>query len=197
MPGDDWTEGILDNASIRGAIDFAEQWHSGEWAIATLPRDLGVKVRLREVDPSSLGACVEIGGRRGIALNELIVGTRGHLPTLAHECGHLFQPAEDVGFCRSSIQLSRREREAWWIAAILAVPRTAIQPVRLFGDEASAVAGQLGVPRAMVTMRICLAMLFGEIQSRQAPFARPMLETATIAQQIWVARFSQRLAGRA
>lgn len=198
MPDRDWTEGILDSLSIRGAIDFARQWHSGEWSIAMLPRDLGAGLEVGPAPLRSLGAAVNCGPeRRGIGLNEVLVGTRGYVPVLAHECGHLFQPSGSVGLCRSSVQVSRREREAWWIASILAVPLDAVRNVRLWGDDPSIVARQLELPRAMVTMRKCIALLFEELPPERLAYPRVMLEAATIAQQVWITRFSESLAARA
>ena len=189
----DWTEGILDNVSIRGAIDFARRWHRTSWAIVTLPRDLGVWTTTRDVPPDALGACLVIGRHRGISLNERLLGTRGLVPALAHECGHLFQPA-GIGLCRSSVQVSRREREAWWIASILAVPLDAVHHVKLFGDSSGIVARQLELPRPLVLMRRGVAQLMGEVPSRPHDHGRLMLESATLAMQLWVARFSQQLA---
>jgi hypothetical protein len=194
---EDWTEEILDNTSITEAIDFTRRWHRGEWAIAALPRDLGAGLEIGPAPPRSLGAAVNVGpDARGVGLNEALIGTRGYVPVLAHECGHLFQPS-GVGLCRSALQFGRREREAWWIAAILAVPLDAVRAVRLWGDDPSVVASQLELPRAMITMRKCLALLFDELPMERLAYPRVMLETATLAQQLWVARLADSLSDQA
>ncbi|MCC6775841.1 MAG: hypothetical protein IT537_04260 [Hyphomicrobiales bacterium] len=190
---EDWTEGITDSQSLQDAIAFARRWHRREWAITALPRDLGLQVSVRDVGADALGACIVIGGRRAISLSRTVLGTRGYVPALAHECGHLFQPS-GMGLCRSTVQMGRREREAWWIASVLAVPLEMVRGVSLFNEQASIVAHQLELPRPMVTMRTGVALCLGEIVSRESRFARPMLELGTMAMQIWIHRFSQQLA---
>ena len=194
----EWTEGITDSQSLHRAIDFAQRWHRGEWSIATLPRDLGAGFETGPAAPVALGASItRQDGRRGIALNEGLVGTASFVPVLAHECGHLFQPSVTVGLCRSSVQMSRREREAWWIAAILAVPLDAVRTVRLWGDDPSVVASQLDLPRALVAMRKALALLFGELPPERLAEPEVMLKIGAAAMQGWVRDVSQQLANRA
>jgi len=190
----DWTEGILDNASIRGAIDFAARWHRREWTITTLPRVLGVPLTMRDVPPDAFGLSIVTARRRAIALNERIVDTPAYLPTLAHECGHLFQ-APGVGLCRSSATLSRREREAWWIAAILAVPLRQVLGYRLWDDDPRPIAHGLGLPHQMVVMRKALALIFGEIPPERRAYPETALNVATGGMQARINGYSRQLAG--
>lgn len=189
----EWTEGILDNVSVRGAIDFAARWHQREWAITALPRLLGALVVSREVPPDAFGLSIVTASRRVIALNERIIGTPAYVPTLSHECGHLFQ-APGIGLCRSSAALSRREREAWWIAAILAVPLDAIRSLRLWDDDPRPIALTLALPHQMMSMRKSLALIFGELPRERRAYPETALNVATAGMQVRINRFSQQLA---
>lgn len=192
----EWTEGILDNVSIRGAIDFAARWHQREWSIVALPLVLDVRLTCRDVPPEAFGLSIVTKTRRVIALNERIVDTPAHIATLAHECGHLFQ-APGIGLCRSTVALSRREREAWWIASVLAVPLDLVRSLRLWDDDPRSIARTLALPHQMVAMRKALALIFGELPPELRSYPDTALNLATAGMQARINRFSQQLADRA
>lgn len=137
---------------------FLEQWHASEWSVATLPYDLGVKVRENRRGRRTFARCVSVGNEREITLHPKLFCATLYIPILAHECSHLLLDHEGTHPCRPDEILDETERLTWLVAAHVAVPASVADDIRAGERCIRTVARDYGLPLTFVAVRV-----FGEL----------------------------------
>lgn len=175
--------------SFNDVSAFAQQVHQHEWCVQRLPTELGARRFVREVAPDLLGVAVQ-GRRLAIGLNAGIIGTPLELPVLAHECGHLLL-GHDIGYCSTVVAAhALEERAAWESAALLTISRSAAVSLIERRSTVHDLAAVFEVPRALVIMRVALAVLLNEVDGNRER-ARQQLAYSRRSLESWMARLAR------
>jgi hypothetical protein len=141
--------------SVELLYSLAEPCHQDLWDLQHLPTLLGAELCIRPGGRKILGFMVRLGPLRQIVLNQRICDLPIEKPVLAHECAHILFGHEGVHICAAAYQ-SRQEREAWYGAAMLAIPPDAARALQVAEARPGDVAKACDAPVELVGLRLAL-----------------------------------------
>lgn len=160
--------------ALRQLDRFFGQWQTGEWSLATLPRDLDIRVVRYHDGAELLG--FSLIPERVVAIDERLHGMREQLDVQTHEVGHVLDdqqhPIASLGLCHFRMMPTPTEIHAWEIAGRAAVSGAQYAAIRDREASVGEIALINGVSPSLI--RVGCAV--------HAALARPRFHACDIAQ---------------
>lgn len=171
--------------TLAPALTFSRLYHRQPYCLSTLPTEIGARVEPFRDDALTLPAYfLGYQDERIVKLNAAIIDTPLAPLAVVHECSHQIL-GHYHAVCTPKLD-SRRERDVWLAASLVAVSADLSRLVLLGQATAVEIAARCRVPEALVMVRLGLAVLLDGWQPRTLGQALETIRSGLGGLELWI-----------